>query len=308
MRQTAKKRDQNGSWLGTVSRRPSLSEEQSVIYRITGAVVRAVLVAAILVTPSVLVSAGVANTQECGVLFALAVAVFIFAEYNTVFPSILEFRDAPPLNRCRFIAFATTVISLSLVAKHEISPTDLTQLASHIGMSIGHSLDFPYSPVRLLVLMLPPDAPASLVEAVRMAAGMAYLICLTAIIIFVLVIRIKRWPTRNGAFNVWTNLPLFDPTAGGDVVDRLYSDARVNVILGVLLPFVIPAIVKIASQMVDPISLANPNILIWTICAWAFLPASMIMRGIALARVAALIEEKRRRAYAVAEAEAARTA
>lgn len=33
----------------------------------------------------------------------------------------------------------------------------------------------------------------------------------------------------------------------------------------------------------------------------AFLPASMIMRGLALHRVADLIEEKRRRTYAEAE-------
>ena len=145
-------------------------------------------------------------------------------------------------------------------------------------------------------------------DSVRMAAGMAYLICLIAIIAFILSIRVKGWPTRKGAFNVWTNLPLFDPTTGGDVVDRLYNDARTNVILGVLLPFIIPAVVKLASQMIDPISLEDPNMLVWTICAWAFLPASMIMRGIALARIAALIEDKRRRAYAVAEAEGVQTA
>lgn len=279
-----------------------------MIYRITGALVRAALVAAIIVAPSVMLSTGVTGTHEFIVFIALAAAVFIFAEYNTVFPSILEFRDAPPLNRLRFLAFAGTVLSLTLVAKHQVAPTDLTLLASQVGMSIGHSLDFPYSPVRLLVLMLPPDAPATLTEHLRMAAGMAYLICLTAIIIFILVIRIMRWPTRNGAFNVWTNLPLFDPTTGGDVVERLYSDARVNVIMGALLPFVIPAIIKITSEVIDPISLSNPSMLIWTVCAWAFLPASIIMRGIALARVAALIQDKRRRAYAVDNAETAQTA
>ena len=35
--------------------------------------------------------------------------------------------------------------------------------------------------------------------------------------------------------------------------------------------------------------------------AWAFLPASMIMRGIAMGRIAELIEEKRNRAYSEAE-------
>ncbi len=279
-----------------------------MVLRITGAIFRALLIAATVVAPSLLLSHAGVNAPEFIIFIALAAAIFIFAEYYSVFPSILEFRDAPPLNRLRFLAFSLTIISLTLVAKHEMSPTEITLIMSQIGASIGHSLDFPYSPVRLLVLMLPADAPASLTDSVRMAAGMAYLICLIAIIAFILSIRVKGWPTRKGAFNVWTNLPLFDPTTGGDVVDRLYNDARTNVILGVLLPFIIPAVVKLASQMIDPISLEDPNMLVWTICAWAFLPASMIMRGIALARIAALIEDKRRRAYAVAEAEGVQTA
>ena len=86
------------------------------------------------------------------------------------------------------------------------------------------------------------------------------------------------------------------------MVERLNQDARSNVILGFLLPFLIPAVVKLASEIFDPIALSDPYTLIWVVCAWAFLPASMIMRGIAMSRIAALIEESRRRAYAVAEA------
>ena len=82
---------------------------------------------------------------------------------------------------------------------------------------------------------------------------------------------------------------------------RLQRDARINIALGFLLPFVIPAIVKVTSDLIIPITLQTPQTLIWTISAWAFLPASMIMRGIALNRVAELIQDKRRRAYADAQ-------
>jgi hypothetical protein len=75
----------------------------------------------------------------------------------------------------------------------------------------------------------------------------------------------------------------------------------VNIALGFLLPFLIPAVVKAAADLLDPITLENQQTLIWTITAWAFLPASMIMRGIAMHRVASLIEDKRRRAYAAAD-------
>jgi len=59
-------------------------------------------------------------------------------------------------------------------------------------------------------------------------------------------------------------------------------------------------LIKILTEYADPISLNNPQTLIWTMSAWAFLPASMIMRGIATLRIANLIVEKRR-AYSTTE-------
>lgn len=68
--------------------------------------------------------------------------------------------------------------------------------------------------------------------------------------------------------------------------------------LGFLLPFAIPAFVKLAADIIDPAMLTQTHTLIWTISAWAFLPASMLMRGMAMQKIAELIEEKRRKAYA----------
>ena len=87
------------------------------------------------------------------------------------------------------------------------------------------------------------------------------------------------------------------------MLDRLQRDARINIALGFLLPFLVPAVVKLASDMIAPITLQHPQTLIWTLAAWAFLPASIIMRGIAMGKIADMIEEKRKRAYADAEAE-----
>jgi len=98
-------------------------------------------------------------------------------------------------------------------------------------------------------------------------------------------------------------MPLFDPTAGGDVLHRLHRDARINIALGFLLPFMIPAVVKAASDLLNPISLDSPQTLIWTMTAWAFLPASMIMRGIAMHRIGEMIRDQRERAYAAVDGE-----
>ncbi|NNF90280.1 MAG: hypothetical protein HKM96_02775, partial [Boseongicola sp.] len=132
------------------------------------------------------------------------------------------------------------------------------------------------------------------IKLVRDTAGIAYFISLLTLAIFVLLQRIRRWPTRAGTFNVWVNLPTFDPTAGGDVVERLERDARFNIALGFLLPFLTPAVVKSATSLFGAVTLENPHTLIWTVAAWAFLPSSLFMRGIAMGRIASLIIEKRK--------------
>lgn len=74
--------------------------------------------------------------------------------------------------------------------------------------------------------------------------------------------------------------------------------------LGFLLPFIIPVVVRLAADFFGPMAMTNPQTLIWTMAAWAFLPASLFMRGIAMSRVAHMIADQRRRTYAAEAAEA----
>ena len=270
--------------------------------RITGAALRGILVALLVATPSLLLPGFTSDATEMVALLAILAGAITFAEYNTEFPSFIEFRDAPPLNRMRFIALFMMFFMLTIIAKHSYEPTTLTGLFAGLGGLIGYCTDFPFSPVRLMTLALPPDAMAYTVSSVRIAAGVSYVIALITVLSFLFAVRVLGWPTSSGAFNVWVNLPLFDPTTGGDVVRRLQRDGRINIVVGFLLPFIIPAVIKLASDFINPVSLTDPQTLIWTISAWAFLPASMVMRGVAMARIAELIEEKRRRVYANAEA------
>lgn len=272
-----------------------------VIGRMTGAAARGLFVALLVLLPALVLPGVAADSTQISVLVALLAAFLTFVEYNSNFPSIMEFRDAPPFNRLRFASLFVTVLLLSMILRGATEPTLLTGALTSVGTIIGNAVDFPYSPVRLVVLMLPESANPELVASVRTSAGLAYLISLVAMTAFLILVRVMNWPARKGIFNVWINLPLFDPTVGGDVVYRLQRDARVNIALGFLLPFIIPALVKAASDLIDPITLQNPQTLIWTISAWAFLPASMIMRGLAMGKVADMIEDKRRRTYADAD-------
>ena len=272
-----------------------------MIARLYGAAIRGLMMALMIALPALIVPGISIDSSQATVLIALLAAFLTFVEYNSASPSIVEFRDAAPFNRLRFIALFLTVLMLSLICKGKIDPTLTTNALTSVGTIVGNSIDFPYSPVRLVVLMLPAGSDLEVVQSVRTAAGLSYLISLTAMAAFLVLVRILGWPSRKGAFNVWVNLPLFDPTTGGDVLQRLNRDARINIVLGFLLPFAIPAMVKLAANLINPISLENPQTLIWTMSAWAFLPASMIMRGIAMQRIAEMIRDQRKRAYASAE-------
>jgi hypothetical protein len=268
--------------------------------RISGAAARGLLVALLLATPALTLPDVADDSSQIVLVMAMLAAFLTFAEYNAKSPSIVEFRDAPPFNRLRFVALFSCVFMLSLICKGRTDPTAVTSALTSIGQIIGNAIDFPFSPVRMVVLMLPADSSDALISAVRTAAGLSYLVSLVAMTAFLFLVRVMDWPARKGAFNVWINLPLFDPTAGGDVLHRLRRDARVNIAIGFLLPFAIPAVVKAASDLLNPITLDNPQTLIWTMSAWAFLPASILMRGIAMGKIADMIEEKRRRTYATA--------
>ncbi|WP_317627506.1 hypothetical protein [Rhodalgimonas zhirmunskyi] len=260
--------------------------------------------ALLIAMPSLMLPDVSSDTTQIVVLVGILAFLLTFVEYFSEYPSIIEFRFAPPFNRLRFAALFVTVGMITLTCSDKTDPRPLTALAVQLGGMLGSAIDFPYSPVRLIVLMMPADSTAETLQSVRTAAGISYMTSLLMLFAFVSAVRLFGWPTRRGAFNVWVNLPLFDPTAGGDVLSRLKRDAGLNIVLGTLLPFLIPAVVKAAADLIDPITMENPQTLIWTMTAWAFLPASMIMRGIAMSRVADLIQEKRARAYAEAKARA----
>ncbi len=248
----------------------------------------------LLATPSLLLPQGNGDSTQVVAFFGLFAGALTFSEYASAYPGLVEFRYAPPFNRIRFISLFLSVFLITIICAAPSNPTPLASFVRSVGTVIGEAIDVPYSPVRLITLMLPAGTPAAHVALVRTAAGMAYLISLLSLSVFVIVLKVFGWPSRLGAFNVWVNLPTFDPTVGGDVVARLERDARLNIALGFLLPFVIPAVVKTAAAGFQPVTLSSPQTLIWTVSAWAFLPSSLFMRGIAMGRIADMIREKRR--------------
>ena len=273
--------------------------------RLPGAIARGLFVIILIILPSALLPSAMGDGRFVVMLVALFAAMFTIAEYASDSPSLIEFRDAPPFNRLRFVALFVSVFALSIILGRDdaVSPSTFVLFFDVIGERIGMSIDFPYSPVRLMLVMMPDETPPEVLTSLRTAAGLSYFISLVSLGIFIVLLRSRAWPRRTQTFNVWINLPTFDPTAGGDVVDRLNRDSLVNLILGFLLPFIVPALFQLTSEFWNPLSLNDPQTLIWTVTIWAFLPASLLMRGIALSRVAGMIHVQRKKAYAAAAAE-----
>ena len=269
-----------------------------MIAQLSSAVVRAIFVIVVICTPALLIPARSPDSTQVVMLVALFAAIFTFSEYASRYPGLIEFRDAPPFNRVRVIGIFVTLFLLSLVAGPSEGAGTLSLVINATGLVMAHALDFTYSPLWLLQVFLPDNATEANLTMLRTMGGLSFLIGLVTIVVFAILMRLRGWPNRNTSFNVWVNLPTFDPTAGGDVVERLRRDARFNIALGFLLPFLIPAVVKTVSAGFTPVTLESPQTMIWTVAAWAFLPASLFMRGIAMAKIARLIKRKREALHA----------
>jgi hypothetical protein len=267
--------------------------------RALAAIVRAFLVMILIVTPTVILPGIGTDTKQIVALVALFGGALVFFEYNAIYPSLIEFRDGAPYNRIRYLMLLAIVVVLSSIVADLEDSTTVTRLFHALGLLIGESLDFPYSPVRLASYMLDANATAGEIVQVKIAAASAYLISLFSLALFVIVLKLVGWPSTKTAFNVWVNLPTFEPTAGGDVVDRLLRDSHANLAVGFLLPFVIPAFVAVLTTGIPAETLTSPQTLIWSMALWAYMPAALIMRAVAMARIADMIRIKRAAKLAV---------
>ncbi|MCK0170853.1 hypothetical protein MWU53_07265 [Aliiroseovarius sp. S1123] len=265
-----------------------------MVRRLFGAILRAGLMVMLVATPSVLVPGVSTEGGQVVAILALAAAALTTFEYATTYPSIVEFRNAPPFNRIRFLSLFASILCLSIIARSQTDPSIAVEFLTSIGILIGQAIDFPYSPVHAVVSILPADAPFKDLVQLRAFAGMSYLISLLSVAVFLIALRLTNWPFfRQETFNLWVNLPTFSPTRSGDIVRRLKRDARWNIALGFLLPFLTPMIVVETAALFDTFETIETQTIIWTVAAWAFLPASLFMRGIAMQRVAIMISAVR---------------
>ncbi|KPQ06245.1 MAG: hypothetical protein HLUCCA12_11085 [Rhodobacteraceae bacterium HLUCCA12] len=272
-----------------------------------GAMVRGFLVAVLAILPAVLIPATTPETAQIMLLLAVFAGGIVFAEYASTYPGLIEFRFAAPFNRTRFLLLALTATFMALLLRHQSDPGPFSALVQGLASACFGLLDFGGSPVRLLTGALPDALPVRHLAQVGQGAALTLVIGATTVLGFIAAIRLNVWPMGKGPFNVWINLPTFDPTAGHDVVLRLLRQARISILLGLLLPFLLPGLVHASSLLMQPLTLQSPMGFVWGIVLWGYVPVSLVMRGVAMIRVARMIRANRRhfadseaRGYAVA--------
>ena len=248
-----------------------------------------------IITPSLLLRQDSDQVADAVMLVAIFAALFTVVEYGSIYPGLVEFRDAPPFNRTRFGILCASVILIACICAGQENPSILNRLITAIGLMLGEAMDFPFSPIRLILWLQPEGTTLAEAQLVRASTGLAYLIALVGLTVFAIMIRLYRWPGRSGAFNVWINLPTFEPTAGADIVSRLRRDGMINILLGIALPYLTPPIAALIGSSYGIMLQDSDVLLVWTIALWSFLPASLFLRGIAMRRLALMIEAKRRR-------------
>ena len=262
-------------------------------------VLRAALVVATVVVPLMLVPAAAPHAAEAVVLAALLAGLFTIAEYGARGPGLVEFRDAPPYNRIRLGILAATVLAVSIALG---APSVLTDLLAALGAALAATVDVMGSPLRVLVGTVPDGVPPETLHDIRVAAGLAWALAALGVGVFVLALRLTAWPGRTeGRINLWVNLPTFDPSAPGDVVGRLRRDGVVNLALGAALPYVAPPLAAAIGAAHGVSVVGNDLLLVWVVALWAFLPVSLVLRGIALRRLATAIAAQRAAEQAVSE-------
>lgn len=264
-----------------------------MISRVLGAAVRAVLVMILIMTPALLLSVGSADANQIVVLIALVAGLFTFSEYVSSMPSLVEFRFAAPFNRTRFISLWVVLFCVSHVASAHMYPTTMSLFVRALGDVVGHILDFRYSPVWMFLDALPDSTSAQDMRIARAGAGLSYFVALIALVCFAGSMQLARWPGRSVRFNMWVNLPTFDPTTSDDVARRMVRDSWANIIVGVLFPFISPSVFLLLQGMISEGAGTSSQTLVWMIAAWSFIPLSLMMRGLALARLAHMLRAKR---------------
>jgi len=264
-----------------------------VLSRLIGALVRAFLVVIVIAAPAFLLPDVSVASQEISLIVGGIAAAFTLFEYASTHPGLIDFRFAPPYNRVRFAAFGAQVLGLVFLCRATSGADSFSGDVLELADNAILMLSFPLSPVSVATDMIATEESSTFILLIQRAAAVSFLITFVSLAFFAVLLWLFRWPVGRRDFNLWVNLPTFEPGYGRDVERRLRRDGMINIFFGLGFLYLLPVIISRASGWFDPSVLTNYQPLVWGATFWAFVSGSLVIRGAAILKVAWLVGRTR---------------
>lgn len=258
--------------------------------RLLGAIFRAFWVVVVAAIPSLLLPSASQGAVEFALIIGGIIGIFTFFEYGSTTPGFVDFRFAPPYNRFRAFTIASQIITITLVCRavelglSEAYVVDLARQATRM-------LDFNYSPVSMGIDAILTDSRFSDTTAILMVYSIttSFVVGLGLTAVFAFIIWVFPWPNDRENFNLWANLPTFQPKDGSNIPRRLRRDAYFNVILGAALIYALPMLPTVGLDWLTVDVFENSQAMVWAATFWVFIATSLIARAIAMLKIARIL-------------------
>ncbi len=253
-----------------------------------GALVRAVALVIIIAAPAFLLPNVTTASQEITLIVAGIAAAFTIFEYASSHPGLIDFRFAPPYNRVRYMIFGLQILSLIFLCRADAGDDSFSEAYLTLVDQAVAMINFPLSPVAMAGNLIGGG------DLIIRAAALSFLVTYVALTAFGIFLWLVPWPVGRRDFNLWINLPTFEPGYGQDVERRLYRDGMLNMFLGVVTIYLLPVFGSFIDGWLDPIRSGDYQALVWSATFWGFVSGSLMIRGAAILKVSWLVRRTRR--------------
>jgi len=261
-----------------------------VLNRLIGAVLRAVVMIIIIALPSFILPDSTLNARELSMIAGGVVGAFTIFEYAAKSPGFVDFRFAPPYNRMRVAIIASELLVIAFYYR------DLPLGGSIIdfGEQVSALATLPGSPVRMTLDMFANTLTPGQLSRLGTAMSLAMVLALGLATLFAILLWVSRWPVDRAGFNLWVNMPNFEPSEVGRTERRLYRDGMLNILFAPLILYSAPYVLPLASNTLGSSLLREPQSVVWLATLWAFVPASLIIRGAAILKIRWILREAKK--------------
>jgi len=258
--------------------------------RLLGAIFRALWVVVVAAIPSLLLPSASQGAVEFALIIGAIIGMFTFFEYGSTTPGFVDFRYAPPYNRFRAFTIAMQVVTITLVCRAVELGLSGSLLIDWAQQAV-QVLDFKYSPVSMAIDNILSDSRFSDTTAVLLVYSIttSFVVGVGMTLVFSLILWIFGWPRDRENFNLWANLPTFQPSDGTSIPKRLRRDAYFNIVLGIALIYALPFIPTYGFDWLTVDIFENNQAMVWAATLWVFIATSLIARASAMLKIARIL-------------------